>query len=470
MQVTFYKLSKVYNSTKRPEGGGSVVTCEIDEPCSILTPKLKLNFGQTNPPTDFNYCEIPDFKRSYYTSNWTYAHGLWYCDLTVDVMCTYRDNIGKSRQYILRASNDNEDSLLDMAYPTEAGIYPQQKFGTLRDSELPDKNLSFTPIYDKGCYVIGIIGQGDHGNIGAVNYYIFRPYNFNKFLQLMLSDVDWLGIDEAEISKAMVKVLYNPLEYIVSCQWLPFEYQGKTDISSIKFGFWELAATASTGTGTITFEGEVEIPKHPQAESEFSYFNLSPYSRYTFFAPPFGEIPLDTTILMNYKQLDYDIVVDFVSGTGILYLSVGQTARPALTAFMVKRSQVSVPVQLSNITRDYTGVAANVLSTLGNLFDSNLGGVAHGIASSATAMLPQVSSTGSNGTSAEYEGKIKLFAGFIYQRIINNDYNGRPLCDYKTVRNLKGYMQCENAKVEIAGYRSEMTEIENIMNTGFYYE
>lgn len=471
MQVTFYKLSKVYNSTKRPESDGRVVNCEIDEPCSILTPKLKLNFGQTNPPTDYNYCEIPDFKRSYYTSNWTYAHGLWYCDLTVDVMCTYRDNIGKSSQYIVRASNDNEDSLMDSAYPTEAGAYMHHEQAEWHKRNSPGTPFYFTANYDKGTYVLGIINRDEASKTGAVSYYGFKPGDFKIFMRNMLQGVDWLGIDEAEISWNLVKILYNPLEYIVSCMWYPFEIEGGIDYTNLNFGFWSLPATCTSigATGREIIDGQVKIPKHPQAESEFSYFNLSPFTRYTLFIPGFGECPMDTTELMNYKTLFMEMDVDLVSGIAVVYLSTEGDAA-LTTRFKTMRTQIAVPIQLASITRDYMGVAGNVLTGAGQLLEGKLGGALSSISSSIQAALPQVQSTGANGTSVEYGSGTQLLAEWLYQTTINNNYNGRPLCRYKTVRNLKGYMQCENAKVEIAGYRSEMTEIENIMNTGFYYE
>ena len=99
ININFYTFSKKENSTKRPTGAGTVLSCNIKSRSSIVNPFIEL---KTNP-TAFNYCYIPSFNRYYYISDITFDSGLWLVTCRIDVLATYKTEIGNTSMYILRS-------------------------------------------------------------------------------------------------------------------------------------------------------------------------------------------------------------------------------------------------------------------------------------------------------------------------------------------------------------------------------
>ena len=103
INVEFYSLSKRDNSTKRPAAAAVVTAaCSLKDDCGIIRPVL-LVYGIANP-SGLNYAYISDFSRYYYISEWTWKLGNWECQLYVDVLATYKDQIGAATEYIARCS------------------------------------------------------------------------------------------------------------------------------------------------------------------------------------------------------------------------------------------------------------------------------------------------------------------------------------------------------------------------------
>ena len=47
---------------------------------------------------------------------------------------------------------------------------------------------------------------------------------------------------------------------------------------------------------------------------------------------------------------------------------------------------------------------------------------------------------------------------------------GRPLCQVKTIKNLSGYILCQNADAKISGTADEADLVNSYLNSGFFYE
>ena len=86
--VEFYTFSKNPNSTKQPNGDGTIYSCNLIEPCSVVNPVIALAI-QTKP-YGFNYAKIPEFGRFYFVNDWTYSGGRWIATLNVDVLASWK--------------------------------------------------------------------------------------------------------------------------------------------------------------------------------------------------------------------------------------------------------------------------------------------------------------------------------------------------------------------------------------------
>ena len=120
MDIVFYKFTKKENSTARPQGGGFSVAGILNENTSIISPSLSIKFGVDI--TGYNYAYIPDFKRFYNVLSWGFALGLWRCDLYVDVLASYKTEIGAMNNYILRSGSAHNGNIIDGLYPTTPQI------------------------------------------------------------------------------------------------------------------------------------------------------------------------------------------------------------------------------------------------------------------------------------------------------------------------------------------------------------
>ena len=159
----------------------------------------------------FNYCYLPTFSRYYWVKNWTYSYGLWNASLTVDTLASYRDQIGNSTEYVTRSSAQYDGTISDGLYPASAKV---QSVTTAFQGGLAET-------ISGGFFVIGFIAKAAN-SIGAITYAVMTPTNAKKLSAKLLTDVSYLSIDNTEISDSLTKVLSNPYQYIVICNYFQF--------------------------------------------------------------------------------------------------------------------------------------------------------------------------------------------------------------------------------------------------------
>lgn len=454
--VQFGKVAKKNNSTYTGTFTKSL-SCILKESCSILSPSL---FVEITNPSAYNYCYIADFSRFYYINNWTYERGRWLAECSVDVMATYKNQIGASSQYILRASNDSDGSIMDTMYPTKNVISERQGTGA-------------SP-WSTGSYVIGIISSRSYN--GAVTYYAFDSAQFSSLLSYLFggSIYDFNEITQ-DISRETWKSLYNPFQYIASCMYIPVDISANfSNEVNVRVGYWTLPVTAYVLAIRVPIESGFTIPwagTHPDA-ARGDYVYCNPYTQVDFSFPMLGFVQLPSDIVYKQGGITGNLSVDLVTGEGTLYL--GDTTFP----YMVLKSQVGIPIKLAQMSTDVLGVATTAMSGVAGTVSKALSGdIAGAIASGASAIdstvrsqVPRLSTTGGSGgfSTLIYPPR----AVFRYYKLVDEDNTrlGRPLCQHRQVSALGGYMLCENAAVDIPGTMEESQRVQAIMNAGFYYE
>ena len=454
--VQFGNVAKKSNSTYTGTFQTSL-SCVLKENCSILNPTILVNIGN---PSGYNYCYISDFNRYYYVNDWTWDRGRWSANCSVDVLATYKTQIGASSQYILRASNDNDGAIMDTMYPTKNVISEIQAYGT-------------SP-WRSGSYVIGIVSS-DSTN-GAVSYYAFSSSQFSSLCSYLFggSIYDFNEITQ-DISRETWKSLYNPFQYIVSCMYIPIDISANYGSAvNVKVGYWTIPVSAYTLAISIPAEEGFTIPwtgSHPDdARGDYVYCN--PYTQVDFSFPAFGFVQLPSDIVYKQGGITGNVSVDLVTGEGTLYL--GDTTFP----YMVLKSQVGIPIKLAQMATDVLGMSTTAVSGVAGTVSKALSGdIAGAIASGASAIdstvrsqVPRLSTTGGAGgfSALIYPPR----AIFRYYKLVDEDNArlGRPLCQHRQISSLGGYMLCENAAVDIPGTQEESTRVNEFMNAGFYYE
>lgn len=466
MQATLYPFEKRTNSTKRPSGGQEF-GIDLKAPCNIIDPEIKIA-TQSNP-TGYNYCYLPTFSRYYWVKNWTYANGLWVASLTVDTLASYRDQIGSATEYVVRSSAQYDGTISDSLYPAKATV----------QSVTNAFQGGFAETISGGVFVIGFIAKAAN-SIGAVTYVVMTPGNAKKLSAKLLTDVSYLSIDNTEISDSLTKVLFNPYQYIVSCNYFPFSIAEITAhlplVSSVDVGWWSVDIPCwilGEDNNNLTKFVSVGIPKHPQAASRGGYCNASPYTDYTIFLQPFGVIPLDASKLWGATTLSIQYTVDLFTGDSILRMFTDTNQLVHETT-----AKLGVPIQLSNITFDVpsgggllqTGVAAAFGGLQAALSGGSFSDVGNGILNAAQATNADVASKGATGSTIAFDSVPYMVARFKILVDDNNDDHGRPLCQRVLISSIPGYIMVDDPDIALAATAEEIDSVKSYMKNGFFYE
>lgn len=466
MQAIFYQFAKRTNSTKLPSGGQGF-GIDLKAPCNIIDPEIKI--ATQSDPTGFNYCYLPTFSRYYWVKNWTYSDGLWNASLTVDTLASYRDQIGNSTEYVTRSSAQYDGTISDGLYPASAKV---QSVTTAFQG-------GFAETISGGFFVIGLIAKAAN-SIGAITYAVMTPTNAKKLSAKLLTDVSYLSIDNTEISDSLTKVLFNPYQYIVSCNYFPFDIAKLTAhlplVSSVDVGWWSIDVPCwilGADNNKLTKSVSVSIPKHPQAASRGGYCNASPYTDYTIFLQPFGVIPLDASKLWGAVTLSIQYMVDLFTGDSILRIFTDANQLVHETT-----AQLGVPIQLSNITFDIpsgsgllqTGVAAAFGGLQAALSGGSFSDVGNGILNAAQATNADVASKGATGSTIAFDSVPYMVARFKILVDDNNDDHGRPLCQRVLISSIPGYIMVDDPDIALAATAEEIDSVKSYMKNGFFYE
>ena len=461
ISVKFYRFAKRINSTLQPSGSGTEYDCILKDGCSAINPVIQLKLGQSENPTGFNYCYISDFMRYYFVSDWYWENRCWNAVLKVDVMASWKSSIGSYSAYVLRSASSYDGDIMDMYYPALAEVTETKNDAT--------QDPGWTKTVGSGTFVIGVMGKSAGQNGGAVTYYAVNSSAMQTLCNYMLDISHFGGLDE--ISDDLLKCIFNPLQYIVSCMWYPFTLT--TGSATIHVGWWDVSVTGASELSSAVYTRNIafNVPKHPQ-QSRGNYLNMPPFSSYFIDAGPWGVIPINNIDVLDETALNCWMNVDLYTGTGRLSIVTKDVV--AISEDHV--AQIGVPIQLGqNVLNqgalsNAPGGAVNAIqSALTGNVSGLLGGGVQAIMSAAEVSQSVPSTIGSNGSFA-FNTAFCIIGRFL--KVANEDLasRGRPLCQAKTISTLTGYIECADADPAIDCTDGELSQIVSYMNSGFYYE
>ena len=460
--ATFYTFAKRINSTLQPSGGTSY-NIILKAPSGVLDPIIQLDLGQDGNPSAFNYCYIPEFNR-YYWVKWQWENRLWTGYCSVDPVASWKSDIGNYIAYVTRAASAYDGDIMDCYYPAKAEITETK----LNATTYPE----FTHTINNGCFVIGVQGKSSGPNGGAVTYYAVKPPAIAAITDYLLDPQNY---NIQDIEEDLLKCIFNPMQFIVSCLWFPMtEWIMGSD--SIDVGWWTITGTSGNckklSDSIFTRNLVYPIPKHPQAATRGNYLNMQPYSTYIINAGPWGAIPIDNRQLLDETNLVCWMNIDLMTGTGRLSI-VGKDSAAYVQDHM---AQIGVPVQLgqnmlnqgalfSGISSGVNAAGAIMHTSPGALLTNGLSAI-YDVASLSQAQPVSVSSNGSMAFNIAFN-IIGRFLTIVDEDIVSR---GRPLCKKRQISSLSGFIMCEDADPEIPCTSQELEQIVTYLNNGFYYE
>ena len=486
-------FAKKENSTKQPTSGTLTLGVQgvFKEPCSVLNPVLRIERLTLDAvPYDYNYARYVEGNRYYFIEDWVWADGLWEVHMKEDVLATFKTAIGNHSEYVLRTDSTTNfnGEITDTTYPATTDIV----------SESYSLSNIFTTDLTVGCYIVGIISGGSSQAVGAISYYAMTSTQFGALKSKLFSDdnLEIMGIIDSQgqtliqdLSQEVLKTLYNPYQYIASCMWFPFgegAITSKTAVSSIKIGWWDYPLS-----GYLLYAQTLElgneqfaITAHPQS-SRGSYLNYAPYTRRSLIGR-FGTVAIDNTFFKVGNKINISYVIDLISGH--CYTRIARrdesVSPPAEDLIAERNFLIGVPIQIAQVGTDYLGTAVSAINTIPQIMGGAISGIASGkgaimgaIAGGASGIyntlqsaMPQVETSGQNGSFLAPVNNTHVVEQFY--KIVDEDisHRGRPLCEIRTLNTLSGFILCAEGDMDISCYDNERKEITRFLTTGFFWE
>ena len=506
MDIKLYSFKKRVNSTKAPVVSGehptsaTTLTGYLREPSSVINPIFKIKrIANDASPDLYNYAYIPEFRRFYFINDWVWVDGLWECHCNVDVLASWKSSIANISAYVERCAGnldpssgvaDWDGSIIDKLYPTTTDFDIEQ-------TAISPGWMTSTP--DTGCFILGVFG-GEANNIGtAVTYWALTKSQMGSFMSYLLSDTffDNAGfgaLTTEPLSRNMAKALMNPIQYIASCMWFPFSATNVRTGSqrNIQIGPYQLASGSGPqgyylgGSATYSYDFDVTVPIHPQSASRGKYLLYPPFSKYSLILPPFGTMPIDISYFEVGDKLNCNVLVDCITGKARLYLGAKDGSNSLLlkNRFYETSTQFGVPIQIAQVANDAmkstTSIISAVTNNLGAAYSTFKGQYGSAIqqtgmwlssvADAVEAQFPQIISEGVNGSFASFIGSPTLTARFAVIVDENRTELGRPLCTFRTISTLSGFIKCADVDIEFYCLDDEEKMIKSHLTNGFFFE
>lgn len=339
--------------------------CQINAACSILNPVLAFNddskpmFFRLNgvdtagSPFDvdhvaqWKYAYIGQWNRWYRVVDISYNRGIWYMSLSVDVLMSYRSTIGTTRQRIARSSKLVDPYLVDASMPiTSRGTTTVKEFNF---GSIFSKITGSSVFY----YVLQVINSFPTSPRGMVTPYVLSYAQLQQFREFLLSEPSQYTGPITDVTDNMLKALFNPMQYIVSCKAYHFQPAIAVDSgnSEIRLGYWKTGIKCvGVCNGSVQeFSDEITLPNHPDYDQNRKYLNTSPYTTVRMELQPFYSGELDSTFFYNNRKIKCVISLDCVSGDAELNLQSIPPDRTDYVTFAVYYANLGIDIPVSQI-------------------------------------------------------------------------------------------------------------------------
>ena len=466
LAAEFFEFAKKDNSTARPEDGtGRTYRIGLKENVNLNRPEFILYLGTALTPY-WNYVHVPELNRYYFIDSWEWiSNKNWVAYCTVDVLATYKNEIGLQTLYVTRSASRRDTNIIDMLYPAKADLTTQSTVTTspfLVSDEIRINN---------GCFIVGC--ESPDGYFGNLDYYILSGNDLTDLCDYLVNDAikDQVnGYTLNDCSIALQRSLVNPLQFIRSCMWFPIPYATMTSLGAYTQLFifmYNTSIDCYKLTNTAVYKpSPVMLTKlnHPQYAQNGAYMNCEPFTKVQLKMPPFGIIDIDATILNHSASPYLELYVDLITGNVIMELKSGVLTLNRVT------SKLGVSIEMSQVTRNYLGALTSAAGAVSSAVSLDFLGAANGIGNAIANAAPRVNTVGSNGGFADLYGDFELMYTFYTQTEVNNTEHGRPLMQTVQLNTLAGYMEIEKPDIQIFCTAQEAEMIKAYLTGGFFYE
>ena len=485
MSHTIYcgKIAKRRNSTLQPTLTDSYDVL-LKSPTSLHTPTFTISAGSF----DYNYLKWGD-RYYFVTDVVSKNNSLWEVSAVCDVLATFKADILASTQFVSYSSLQSSIWLPDTRIPLQKNANVSQSVSTM--------NFLFTA---GGFYVLAAVGEG------GCEVYVTDISSLSAMIQDLsqwASDLETAIFgslpfptpsDETEATANLYSVMMktgvignaytDAPSCIRSCIWVPFFIANFSDGggTTIKLGAYDTGATAyRCKTSPVTNTVSVNIPWH------YNDWRRATCEEVYLYLPLVGLVNVPSDENINETTITVEWSATATDGCIAYRITAGNQVIGSYGASCAVNYPIGISQQASAgeiVQAAFAGTQKTVSSGIRAAESGNVSAIADTAFSAIsgvydtinTAMTRHNSCIGGIGGGAGVGLSLDLKCFTVSHPTVVNPADmvatmGYPTMKPVTLSALSGYCQCANAHVGATGAEAqELTEIDALLNSGFYIE
>lgn len=484
MKVRFYQFAKRNKSTKVPDSNASYqeLDCTLKDYTSMLKPVFLI---QTLNPAAYCYMYVPNWNRYYFITDVTFNDGMYEVAGTIDVLGTYKTEIGATSCNIIYATGSTKN-IADTRIPVTANVV----------KDIATESLGFNYNYANSRVILGITGRGSCG------CYILE--DASKIDTLL----DWVDSWATFITDnwTFTKQLFfggSAAENLKSALSIPIAFDESRQGTLEELSLGAYPCCDSNGTPIkgykitdpiLDYGTNISIPWIYN-----DWRNVSTYTAVVLYIPLVGLISIPASEAKEELNLRIEYKINITSGD-IAGMVVGQTSSKVYATFngncALPTAYGSTGINTSKATQAAvsgigtliainaaTGGSGSLLTMLKGAEEGALLGntaVGAGLAATAFNALQALGgdSAGSaglgGGASCALDSNVHCFV--VSKELTDTQAHfdpimGKPFMGVSTPNQFSGYIQTDGFQFQsIQAYSSEKDKINQLMDSGVYFE
>lgn len=458
LAILYKNFSKRRNSTKQPSAGVEYKSIEVHlkEDTSKETPVFIIH-GTIEE--EYNYMLWNNHY--YYISDVvSISNDLIEVHTIQDVLATYKEEIGNYNAFVERSAS-NFDFMISDPY-----LSAKQDIANASNAQTEVIGVSQTG----GAFVCRIVGGSGTG----INTYVAE--SLEAFAHIFDRDtyIERADLEPVEFAGLLI---FNPFDYVVSLSYMPlplnlFATHGE-QVTQIKVKWFSVGTNGQTvyritDTSLVYSVKSLNVPTN--LYTDFRKYHPQ-FTRYTMYIPGVGM----QTLPPEFTAYELQVAQEIDLLTGDIFYQFKALNAGALTdaTLLTYQGNISTQLQIGSDAFNITGLTESAAMTGVAFAGGNpTAGVFSAISTINNLITPPISVNGSQ-TSGIATRTIKHIIVSLYN-YVSAEYAtnkvGRPLYKNVLINTLSGFVKCGGASIEIDGLVGDKEEINDYLNTGFYYE
>lgn len=422
MDVIYWRdYSKKYNSTSVPSENGMKVDMRLKETTSITNPTL-IVAGLNN----MNITYVMFGGRRFFVDDRVITrNNIQELHCSLDLLGTFRDQILSSTQFISYCQNGYRSVMADARLHRNVAYTTHISYGKVVQPR------------EEGTIVFNCSSTTPNKYTGQGTWYVSASQ-----LATILDNLTTQFDNLQEVVEALNRFFGGAsIQNINSVTWLPFSILNPT-YTPVKVGNYTTNVSASSpNTTAFTTSGSITIPWQGN-----NYLRSSFYNKLSLYLPFVGNIGLDTEQYNSATSINYTYTFDAIDGTMLCEIS-GNNGEGIQT--FTGKVGVSIPIGASGVD-----VIGGAMQTLGSIASMSISGVAEGLSKLAIPTTQTIGTFQSRALVDAYCGD-KPFVSIQYyapNELLSDvaPYKGAPFFDDDVLSNHVGYVQTENATINVS--------------------